>query len=301
MRKLTELVILTAMVLFACSCENSNGQKEKGVEKCNDSVSVQPYYEDDTEEDEEPEMFFSYQLLGEREYKKFDGDRWKEGEWVEDMGYFLDGLVICYGNSETSHYLMFNDEENYYNDYIYEWTMALKIAKTFNRVNNGIDVHDDDGDGLSLIRRNLINENRDTLYVIRHLYDSVGHIIKDYAIDGYGDTLKQGDTISRVGYCFEDGEKSICEILNFLHCFPDCINGYKNEEIKELFKKTYYDNKDVSIFLPERGYGYRKYPVDGFGNYISFEDYANYVRLFRIEEGKYAGIPGGALGICFSY
>ena len=286
--------MLTAIVFIIYSCGNNGERKE------NNNKSEQSYCDEtDAEGECEPEKFFSYQLLETHErYDKFSGyDGLFKGEWIEDRGCRFEGLVICYGNSESFHYLMFDDEEDYYNDCIYEWTRALKIAEVIFRANNRhYSYLNCRGDTLY-----QVNLKGDTLITFKHSYldyfeDGKGaswNSNDDYAIDNYGDTIIHGETIkSYENVYFENNKKSISEILGYLHCFPSCIDDYKNSEIVEIVKKTYYDCQDASIFLPEKGYGYRIYSIDGFG-------YHRKVKLYRIKEGEYEGIPAGTLGICF--
>ena len=92
---------------------------------------------------------------------------------------------------------------------------------------------------------------------------------------------------------FENPEKSIGQLLDYVHCMPNCLDNYKNSEIVEIFKKTYYDLQDAGIYAPEKGYGFRKYPIDK-------DKYGyDYVKLYRIKEGEYKNVPGGVLGIKF--
>ena len=151
--------------------------------------------------------YFSYQLIHE--------DR------------FYTKLAIIYGDDNTSNYVMFDDEEDYYDDNIYEWHMALLIAR-----------------GLC------------------------------------------------ANSCIEKGDFNT---LKCVHCLPDCLDKYgiMDEKTRNIILKTYYDYQDVKIYEPERGYGWRKYPVrGGFGEEVT---------LFRIEEGKYENVPGGTLGIKFPF
>lgn len=303
MKKLVKLVVLTMMVFFICSCGNNGGQ----TEKTKNNASEQSYYDETIEEEEyEPEKFFSYQLLeSHEEHVKFNYG-WDKfvGNWIEDCGCRFEGLAICYGDMESSQYLLFDDEEDYYNDCIYEWTMALKIAQAVYNANNRRYSYTSDGDTLY-----QVNMKGDTLITFKHSYlqyydDGKGKSWNkndDYAIDSYGDTIIHGKTIkSYENIYFENNKRSISEILNYLHCFPSCIDDYKNSEIVEIVKKTYYNCQDASVFQPERGYGYRSYPIDGFGSsHVDALGFYHYVKLFRIKEGEYEGVPAGTLGICF--
>ena len=106
MKKLAKLVILTAMVFFVYSCGNNGGQKEH----TNDNASEQSYFDEtDAEEENEPEKYFSYQIL------RTGND-------------FFFGVAILYGDDNTMDYLKFDDEEDYYDGFIFEWALGLSIA-----------------------------------------------------------------------------------------------------------------------------------------------------------------------------
>lgn len=306
MKKLVKLFVLIMMVFYICSCGNNNGGQ---TEKTKNNASEQSYYDETiVEEEYEPEKFFSYQLLeSHEEHVKFNygWDRFV-GDWIENCGRNIEGLVICYGDSETSNYLMFDDEENYYNDCIYEWTVALTIARNVYNANKRHYTYSIYEDNECTLYQ--VNMKGDTLIKFKHSYYDDGtrkswNTNDDYAIDSYGDTIKHGETIkSYENIYFENNKESIAEILNYLHCFPSCIDDYKNSEIVEIVKKTYYNCQDASVFQPDRGYGYRIYLIDGFdSSYIGDALGINhYVKLFRIKEGEYEGVPAGTLGICFT-
>lgn len=282
MKKLINLVMVTTMALLVCSCGNNAGQT--GGSKDNTETGTQT--ETAVEEDE----YFSYQLLETHYFETFNygfGDF--VGDWVVHNVVF-NGLVVCYGDSALPQYLMFDDEEDYYNDCIYEWTIALKVAKLLFEANIRHRFYVEDN--LVLYQ---MNENRDTLVTFRHLYSGCSFNTRnDYAIDFNRDTIIHGDTISEFDYrYFENNKNSISELLNFIHCMPGCIDDCNNSEIAEIFKKNYYDLQDAGIYTPEKGYGYRKYPVD------KSEYGYDYVTLYRIKEGEYKNVPGGVLGIKF--
>lgn len=202
MKKLTILILATMMLLLVCSCGNNGGQQREKKEQ------------------EESEKFFSYKVLSR-----------KSSLHNEDSGiYTLAGLAILIGDDNSSNYMMFDDEEDYYNDYIYEWALALRIAS--------------------------------------HQYTFA------YADDPI----------------WKKENNLIC-----VHCLPDCLDKYGivDDAERELILKTYYDLKEAAIYEPERGYGYRKYPVE------RAKYWNKYVELYRIKDGEFEGVPAGALGIKF--
>lgn len=103
MKKLMNLVIMTTMVLFVCSCGDNRGQQQNNENLDKKGKEVPQYY--------------SYQIVEEIDKGYTDGRP------------CLCYLVILYGNDNSANYVMFDDEEQYYDDCIYEWTMALAIAK----------------------------------------------------------------------------------------------------------------------------------------------------------------------------
>lgn len=106
MKKLAKLVMLTAMVFFVCSCENGSGQKEKAK----DNESEQTYSDKaDIEETNKPEKYFSYQIR------------------CAENGFFI-GAAILYGDDNKMDYMKFDDEEDYYDGFIFEWALGLSIA-----------------------------------------------------------------------------------------------------------------------------------------------------------------------------
>lgn len=286
MKKLMSLVVMTTIALLVCSCGNNARQSGESKDKTETEAETQ------TETKVDEEKYFSYQLLETNKYMGFNyGSGDFVGDWIEPNNTF-NGLVICHGDKELSQYLMFDDEEDYYNDYIYEWTLALKMAKVLYNANTR--------HRLYIKKDNVLyqmNENGDTLVTFRHLYSgNTFNTRNDYAIDYKGDTILHGDTIKKYDYkYFANNKKSIGELLNYIHCMPNCIDSYNNPEIVELFKKTYYDFQGTSIFEPEKGYGYRKYPIDE-GKYGY-----DYVKLYRIKEGEYDNVLGGVLGIKFEH
>lgn len=282
MKKLMNLVLMTTMALFVCSC--GNNARQSGESKDNTEAEMQ------TETVVEEEKCFSYQLLESSHfYMRFN---FMDSKCLTDVGRSFDGLVVCYGDSKSSKYLLFDDEEDY-NGSIYEWALALKTASELYRMNKmqyKFDMNVKIGEGEYCDY--MIDRRRgDTLITYtEYTYQSY----RNYAINNQGDTIHQGDTIKGYDYIyFENPEKSIGQLLDYVHCMPNCIDSYKNSEIVELFKKTYYDLQDAGIYAPEKGYGFRKYPIDD-------EKYGHdYVKLYRIKEVEYKNVPGGVLGIKF--
>lgn len=45
------------------------------------------------------------------------------------------------------------------------------------------------------------------------------------------------------------------------------VDGNLDPEIQEIFRKVYYNNRNGVIYLPEEGYGYRRYPIKGYAHY----------------------------------
>lgn len=283
MKKLINLAFVVSMALIACSCGNSDEQQGESEEK---TVT-----ETQTETVVEEEKYFSYQLLESRNlYVRYN---FMDSKCLTDDGCFFDGLIICYGDSKSSQYLLFDDEEEYYNESIYEWSLALKTASElynknkyhFTRENR---VRIGEGEYCDY----LIDRRRGDTLITYTEYTYQNY--RSYAIDNHGDTIFKGDTIKGYDYVyFENPKKSIGQLLAYVHCMPNCIDNYTNSEIVEIFKKTYYDLQEAPIYEPEKGYGFRKYPIDEkkYGH--------DYVTLYRIKEGEYKNIPGGVLGIKF--
>lgn len=99
MKNLMNLVMAIMMALLACSCGNNGRQQGE-----NDYENYEIV--------EEAEEYFSYQVL--------------IGSFIEKE--YFGGLAILHGDDNSSDYILFDDEEDYYNDYIYEWALALKVA-----------------------------------------------------------------------------------------------------------------------------------------------------------------------------
>lgn len=298
MKKLMNLVMMTTMALLVCSCGSTGGQQKENTTE--------------NESEMETEKYFSYQLL--ETHKRFAklGDvkyrEWDKCDWTLDYGNQLDGLVICYGDNYSKSYLLFDDEEDYYSTYIYEWALALKMAHSLYNANNKtlnigrlMDIEsENDSANFRHCTMYQTNTKKDTIITFK----SVGcqekgswrgfEIIEAYAIDKTGKFIGEGDTILNFEHVyFDNNQETIADLLDYIPCMPSCIDGYKNAEIVELFKKSYYDLQDAAIYEPERGYGFRKYPVD-MAKYGS-----KYVELYRIKEGEFNDVPAGALGIRF--
>lgn len=283
MKKLMNLAFVITMALVVCSCGNNVSQQGESKDE---TVT-----ESQTETVVQEEKHFSYQLLeGHHAYWRYP---FTVSKYIIDEGGFFDGLIVCYGDSKATQYLLFDDEEDYYNGSIYEWTLALKIASELYRVNKELYSKDNKAEiGEGEYCYYLIDKRRgDTLITYT---DYAYQRFRNYVINNQGDTIQEGDTIKGYGYVyFEKPEKTISQLLTYIHCMPDCINSYNNPEIVEIFKKTYYDLKEAGIYAPEKGYGFRKYPIDK-------EKYGhNYVKLYRIKEGEYKNVPEGVLGIKF--
>lgn len=171
----------------------------------------------------EAEKYFSYKVL----YSCGPSGFSSIGDYCS-----FGGLAILYGNDNNMNYIMFDDEENYDDD-IYEWYLAYKMAE------------------------NLWNLN---------LF------------------CREGDAKLK--------EQKIYSYLKYITCMPDCLNQYVTDDIaKESFRKTYYDERDVELYEPTRGYGYRKYPYTHPGS----SSYGA-IRLKRIDDNNY-GVPKGILCI----
>lgn len=310
MKKKINCLLMFGLFLLLCSCGNSIGQKDK--ENTSETKS--------DEQENKVEKHYSYCLL--EKHNGYDEDSQYGIRWFYDNGNSLKGLAICYGDAATMKYVMFDDEEDYYNDCIYEWTLALRIAnrlygrnedrytyyvKEKGRIeeNENILVYEDNNSSSDVLYR--INPNGDTAIVfyprITYLYrDSLTapwerRTIDPYAVYDSGDTLSFGDTIPRYYYKNDKEEfnRIMVDLLNYVYCLPYCIDEYGDKEIVEIFKKTYYDYKEEPIYEPEKGYGYRKYPIlDPILNHYV------YVELYRIKGGEYKNVPEGALGIRFS-
>ena len=309
MKKLIKIIVLTT-TLLVCSCGSN------GVQQNKNNGSEATY----TEQESKSSKHYSYRLL--EKHNGYSEDTRYGMQWCYDNGNSLKGLAICYGDASATKYVMFDDEENYYNNCIYEWTLALRIAnriygrnedrytyyvKEKGRIeeNENLLVYEDTNSSSDVLYR--ICPNGDTAIIfyprITYLYrDSLTALWERQTIDPYavydsGDTLSFGDTIPKYYYKNDKEEfrRLMVDLLNFVYCMPYCIEEYGDKEIVEIFKKTYYDYKEEPIYEPEKGYGYRKYPIlDPILN-----DFV-YVELYRIKEGEYINVPGGALGIRFS-
>ena len=309
MKKLMNLSFVLMLFVIVSSCVNNTEQQN--YENHDEATRV--------EQENKSEKHYSYRLL-----EKHDGYREDSLcgiHFYYDNGNLLKGLVICYGDATALNYVMFDDEENYYNDCIFEWTMALRIAdklysrnKSYYTFENGrieesenLLIYRDENSSSAVMYR--ISPNGDTVLTF---YPRMTYLYRDtviaplerrtrepYAIYNSGDTLRFGDTILKYYYRIDKDENNhiITNLLDYIYCLPDCIEEYYDKEIVELFKKTYYDFKDESIYTPEKGYGFRKYPIDIQVDY----NRVKCVELFRIKEGEFDNVPGGALGIRFNY
>ena len=268
MKKLARLVMLTAMILFVCSCGNNSGQKENNNKSNQFYYNETDYGETDTGGEIDNEVTFSYRLLG-KDYSSYSNSYGRidmTNYVIYTKEYDLDGLIVCLNGKPV----FFDDEEDYYNSYIYEWALALKIGeklsswggvttrydfdivegtrKTFRRVLS-------DGDTIDISKTNLycLNFEKDTIYTIVKTNNIFGTQIEEQVIDRNGNAIKNGDTLLLV-----EKKINLQDIQYYLsscvHCLPDCV-------------------KDK--------YGY------------------DYVELFRIDGEEYHDVPNGALGIRF--
>lgn len=311
MKKLAKLVMLTAMILFVCSCGNKGGQNVGNNGNDNNNS-------EEAEIVDEVDNHISYRLLGRHEYRRnpwiYLCDEWGNvsssyfDDWFCDDDYSFDGLVICYDNKP----LLFDDEEDYYNAYIHDWALAMAMASKLYKAEIRVVrpykiirfsdrqrfVLTPEGDTVIVQEegRCAVNKNNDTIYTFVVRTDTISSFYADvYSIfDKNGSPINKGDTLK--SWEFDKGRTAeyIMPYLNeYVGCLPECINSCKNEEIEELFRKTYYDLKEAGIYQPDKGYGYRKYPIDK-------DRYGyDYVELFRIDGKEYHDVPNGALGIRF--
>lgn len=305
MKKIINLVLINTVFFLLFSCVNNGGQHSGNKE---DNKTC--YENKEEEKVEEIEDHFSYQLLGDYDcYNKssiFNGLGVEVTDYVFERGYYLNGLIICLDNNIP---VYFDDEEDEYNNYIYEWTLALKIATEFVSWNKKSSYYSDEevakyyqrvlpsGDTIDISKQNIFIKNKsnnkiDTVYTITKTFDVYGQQIEEQAFDRNGNLLKKGDTIPMYDYEL-DLDVFQYYLNNCVYCLPSCIDGIVSGKVKEVFKKTYYDLKEAHIYQPDKGYGYRKYPIDE-GKYGY-----DYVELFRIDGEKYENVPNGALGIRF--
>lgn len=286
MKNLMYLFLASMMIAFGCSCDNIGGQHVVS-EKPEVEEQMESQTEQQVNQTVDLEKYFSYQVVTSTHpssrYVHLQRPSWHDdlGKcWELDEGNFVTDLIICYGNEESSQYLMFDDEEDY-DDYIFEWSLALKIAIKLYDANLRY-CKEDRNDSCYFV----LDSREDTLITFYYR--------NGYAIDNKGDTIDCGETIQFYeNKYFDNPQKSIGELLNYTHCLPNCINSYKYPEVVEIFKKTYYDLQEALIFMPEKGYGYRYYPIEE-------EKYGwDYLKLYRVKDGQFENVPGGALGIQF--
>ncbi len=277
MKKLMNFVVMITMALLVCSC--GNNARQSGESKDNTETETQ------TETVVENEKYFTYKFL-EKENPFFKNLASYKRDWVIIGGWDCDGLAVCYGDDGLSKYVLFDDEEDFYNDCVYEWAMSLKIAKELYKWNRVAYEECDVIDAENLMKFCLVSRlSNDTIITY---YDREEGL---FAFDKNNEMINKGDTIVEEEY--KINKQSLSHVLGYVHCLPKCIDEYKNLEIVEIFKKTYYDLQDARIYAPEKGYGFRKYPIDK-------DKYGyDYVILYRIKEGEYKNVPGGVLGIKF--
>ncbi len=277
MKKLKNMFMVAMMALFVCSCGNKAEQQGEGNKETVEGTQ--------TETIVETEKYFLYKFL-EKDNPFFKNLASYKRDWVIIGGWDCDGLAVCYGDDGLSKYVMFDDEETFYNDCVYEWAMSLKIAKELYKWNRVAYDECDVIDAENLMKFCLVSKlSNDT--IITYYDREEGR----FALDKNKEIINKGDTILEEEY--KINKQSLSHVLSYVHCLPKCIDEYKNPEVVEIFKKTYYDLQDAGIYAPEKGYGFRKYPIDK-------DKYGyDYVKLYRIKEGEYKNIPGGVLGIKF--
>ena len=314
MKKLSKMVVLTAITFFVCSCGNSGGQSSDNTNVDDNNNS------EETEVVDEVDNHFSYWLLGRHEYSRGPGlslcnNSSFQGhfiDWIGDYNYSFDGLVICYDNEP----LLFDDGEDYYNSFIYDWALAIatacnlykaeiKVVRPFETiwfVDEQRQVVSPEGDTMIVQKDGyyVVYNNSDTIYTFVETMSNNPYSTNYSILDKNGNEIQKGDTL--MSWEFANGRTAeyILPYLNeYVGCLPECINGCQNEEIREFFLKTYYDIQEMRIFEPRKGYGYRTYPIEGYKYYDKYGQKCGSISLFRIKGGKYPNIPDGALGIWF--
>lgn len=83
-------------------------------------------------------------------------------------------------------------------------------------------------------------------------------------------------------YRFKRDVKELNEMLTGVRDLPN-VDENLDPEIQEIFRKVYYNCKKVEIYMPDEGYGYRKYPISGYGKGW---DAINYVSIKRVKSQK---------------
>lgn len=95
------------------------------------------------------------------------------------------------------------------------------------------------------VAKKLFSENQ---YLVR---DEKGKIIVDK--DGWGEYKTKRDV------------KELNEMLTKVRDLPN-LDEDMDPEIREIFLEVYYNCKNIEIYMPKEGYGYRKYPISGYGS-----------------------------------
>ena len=85
-----------------------------------------------------------------------------------------------------------------------------------------------------------------------YVKDSHGRVVHD----------KNGDDV----YRFKREMEEVDGWLTGVRDLPE-VDGNLDPEIQEIFRKVYYNNRNGVIYLPEEGYGYRRYPIKGYAHY----------------------------------
>ncbi len=82
-----------------------------------------------------------------------------------------------------------------------------------------------------------------------------------YVKDSHGKPVydKYGNNV----YRFKREMKEVEGWLTGVRDLPE-VDGNLDPEIQEIFRKVYYNNRNGVIYLPKEGYGYRRYPIEGY-------------------------------------
>lgn len=268
--KLFSVIAITLLGMMLIACSSSNSDKiDKALDKIEKAIEDKKIEKADELLDEFDDRFDDNELSESQairrqcimiaiveSYSNYDyeqeavtnshtnKEKYFSYKVLLNDGYFC-GLAILYGEDDNMQYLKFDDEATFYNDCIYEWYLAYKMAY------------------------NLWNYNK-------YLHD-------------------ENEIIKFCGGDIKLKEQKINSYLNCAHCMPDCLDKYVADDIAlEVFRKTYYDIRDIGIYEPERRYGEWKYPYDE--NYDSYIGSYRYIILERIDNDRY-GVPKEILSI----
>ncbi|MBR4137801.1 MAG: hypothetical protein IKU05_05260 [Bacteroidales bacterium] len=101
---------------------------------------------------------------------------------------------------------------------------------------------------------------------------------------------------------FKTNLDELTHCLSEIRYLPNIVDTNMNNEIIEIFKRNYYDLKEKPIYPPEKGYGYRKYPLEFerngmIKNSIKLTQYNKLERLGLVYSPtkKAEGIPDDAI------